>query len=110
VAGVGAGSGWAVGLPFGAVGAVGLGILGVAALASAPVRGGVEESEPPALRSATAQATLVYTKLVELSMTADLVGVPTDVAGGTAAVSASLDAVRAVFAELEVAVGAGGAL
>ena len=43
-----------------------------------------------------------YTKLVELSLTADLVGVPTDVAGGTAAVGASLDAVRTVFAELEV--------
>jgi len=28
----------------------------------------------------------VYTKLVELSITAELVGVPTDVAGGTAAV------------------------
>src|SRR6478672_8283924 len=60
VAGVGAGTGWAVGLPLGAIGAVGLGMLGVAALAAAAVLDDDEEpTGPPPLRLGTAQAKLV---------------------------------------------------
>src|SRR6478609_7812672 len=59
VAGVGAGTGWAVGLPLGAIGAVGLGMLGVAALAAAAVLDAAEPTGPPPLRSGTAQAKLV---------------------------------------------------
>jgi len=43
----------------------------------------------------------VYAKLLELSTTANLVGVDTDGASEAAQVSDSLDAIRGVFAELE---------
>jgi hypothetical protein len=43
----------------------------------------------------------VYAKLLELSTTADLVGVETDGVSDAAQVNDSLDAIRGVFAELE---------
>ena len=43
----------------------------------------------------------VYAKLLELSTTADLVGVDTDGVSDAARVNDSLDAIRSVFAELE---------
>ena len=201
VAGVGAGSAWAIGLPVGAVGLVGAGMLGVAAVVGGAVRGDGQsaEPEPPPLRAGTIQAQLVstlhgyridldqlqqgslapavavsavqaveaarnaesvatrvaravdavddavvraegvarqmprsgevrasvqrmmqrrngllgkltdavdevgevYAKLLELSTTANLVGVDTDGASEAAQVSDSLDAIRGVFAELE---------
>jgi hypothetical protein len=201
VAGIGAGSAWAIGLPVGAVGLVGAGMLGVAAVVGGAVRGNGQqaEPEPPPLRSGTIQAQLVgtlhgyrtdldqlqqsslapavaisavqaveaarnaesvanrvaravdavddavvraegvarqmprsgevrasvqrmmqrrsgllgklteavdevgevYAKLLELSTTANLVGVDTDGASEAAQVSDSLDAIRGVFAELE---------
>ena len=63
VAGVGAGSAWAIGLPVGAVGLVGAGMLGVAAVVGGAARGGDEEAapEPPPLRPGTVQAGLVAT-------------------------------------------------
>jgi hypothetical protein len=62
-AGVGAGSAWAIGLPVGAVGLVGAGMLGVAAVVSGAVRGDGESDEPdaPPLRKGTVQAGLVAT-------------------------------------------------
>jgi hypothetical protein len=201
VAGIGAGSAWAICLPVGAVGLVGAGMLGVAAVVGGAVRGNGQqaEPEPPALRPGTIQAQLVgtlhgyrtdldrlqqgslapavaisavqaveaarnaesvanrvaravdavddavvraegvarqmpqsgevrasvqrmmqrrngllgklteavdevgevYAKLLELSTTANLVGVDTDGASEAAQVSDSLDAIRGVFAELE---------
>jgi hypothetical protein len=201
VAGIGAGSAWAIGLPLGAVGLVGAGMLGVAAVVGGAVRGAGQstEPEPPPLRPGTIQAQLVgtlhgyrndleqlrqgtlapavavsaeqaveaahnaenvanrvaravdavddavtraqgvarqmprsgevrasvqrmmqrrndlleklteavdevgevYAKLLELSTTANLVGVDTDGASEAAQVSDSLDAIRGVFAELE---------
>ncbi len=203
VAGVGAGSAWAIGLPVGAVGLVGAGMLGVAAVVGGAVRSDspADPTEPPAppLRTGTVQAGLVgalrgyrvdleqlqreqlapavavsaseavdaarsaetvanrvaravdavddavgraegvarqlprsgevrasvqrmtgrrnellsklseaveevgevYAKLLELSTTADLVGVPTDGVSEAARVNDSLDAIRSVFAELE---------
>jgi hypothetical protein len=65
VAGVGAGSAWAIGLPVGAVGLVGAGMLGVAAVVGGAVRGDGQEAsaEPdaPPLRPGTVQAQLVAT-------------------------------------------------
>jgi hypothetical protein len=65
VAGVGAGSAWAIGLPVGAVGLVGAGMLGVAAVVGGAVRNdeGDEPAEPksPPLRQGTIQANLVAT-------------------------------------------------
>ncbi|HEY5116423.1 MAG TPA: hypothetical protein VIJ00_12940, partial [Nakamurella sp.] len=64
VAGVGAGSAWAIGLPVGAVGLVGVGMLGVAAAVGGAVRGGDDDAGPepgPALRPGTVQANLVAT-------------------------------------------------
>lgn len=66
VAGVGAGSAWAIGLPVGAVGLVGAGMLGVAAVVGGAVRAGdgddaAAEPEPPPLRPGTVQAALVAT-------------------------------------------------
>jgi hypothetical protein len=202
VAGIGAGSAWAVGLPVGAVGLVGVGMLGVAAVVGGAVRSEDGESTEPApvpLRPGTVQAQLVdtlrgyrsdleqlqktelapavgvsafqaveaarsaesvanrvaravdavddavgraqgvarqmprsgevrasvqrmldrrhdlltkltdaveevgevYAKLLELSTTANLVGVETDGASEAAQVNDSLDAIRGVFAELE---------
>jgi len=201
VAGIGAGSAWAIGLPVGAVGLVGAGMLGVAAVVGGAVRsdGQPAEPEPPPLRQGTIQAQLVgtlhgyrtdldqlqqgtlapavavsavqaveaarnaesvanrvaravdavddavvraegvarqmprsgevrasvqrmmqrrhglleklteavdevgevYAKLLELSTTANLVGVDTDGASEAAQVSDSIDAIRGVFAELE---------
>ncbi len=203
VAGVGAGSAWAIGLPVGAVGLVGAGMLGVAAVVGGAIRengeGQPAEPELPLLRPGTIQAQLVgtlhgyrtdldqlqrgnlapavamsavqaveaarnaesvanrvaravdavddavaraegvarqmprsgevrasvqrmmqrrngllgklteavdevgevYAKLLELSTTANLVGVDTDGASQAAQVSDSLDAIRGVFAELE---------
>jgi hypothetical protein len=49
VAGIGAGSAWAIGLPVGAVGLVGAGMLGVAAVVGGAVRGGGDESPEPEL-------------------------------------------------------------
>ena len=43
----------------------------------------------------------VYTKLLELSTTADLIDVPTDEMSAAAQLNDSLDAIRAAFAELE---------
>ncbi len=202
VAGVGAGSAWAIGLPVGAVGLVGAGMLGVAAVVGGAVRSdpaAPEQPPAPPLRPGTVQqglvATLnayrvdleqlqrgqlepavamsaaeaveaarsadavanrvaravdavddavgraqgvarqlprsgevrasvqrmtqrrdellsklseaveevgeVYAKLLELSTTADLVGVDTDGVSEAARVNDSLDAIRSVFAELE---------
>lgn len=203
VAGVGAGSAWAVGLPVGAIGLVGAAMLGVAAVGGAAVRSdtAAEQTERVArpLRPGTVQAQLVdglrsyrvdlehlrggqlepavamtatqaveaarsaetvanrvaravdavddavgraegvarqlprsgevrasvqrmtqrrgdllskltdaveeigevYAKLLELSTTADLVGVQTDGVSEAARVNDSLDAIRSVFAELE---------
>jgi hypothetical protein len=201
VAGVGAGSAWAIGLPAGAIGLVGAGMLGVAAVVGGAVRADRDDTEPapPPLRPGTMQANLVatlqgyradldqlsqarlapavgvsaiqaveaarsaesvanrvaravdavddavaraegvarqmprsgevrasvqrmmqrrhdllaklteavdevgevYAKLLELSTTADLVGVETDGASDAAQVNDSLDAIRGVFAELE---------
>ena len=202
-AGIGAGSAWAIGLPVGAVGLVGAGMLGVAAAVGGAVRADSAPApgEPPAppLRRGTVQAGLVatlhgyrtdleqlqrsrlepavamsareavdaaqsaetvanrvaravdavddavaraqgverqlprsgevrasvqrmtqrrgdlltklsdaveevgevYAKLLELSTTADLVGVQTDGVSDAARVNDSLDAIRGVFAELE---------
>lgn len=64
VAGIGAGSAWAIGLPVGAVGLVGAGMLGVAAVVGGAVKGdGGESAEPevPPLRPGTVQAQLVAT-------------------------------------------------
>ena len=64
VAGIGAGSAWAIGLPVGAVGLVGAGMLGVAAVVGGAARGGGDEGagpEPPPLRPGTVQAQLVST-------------------------------------------------
>ena len=64
VAGVGAGSAWAIGLPVGAVGLVGAGRLGVAAVVGGAMRGDSGDSaepEPPPLRPGTVQAQLVST-------------------------------------------------
>jgi hypothetical protein len=201
VAGIGAGSAWAIGLPVGAVGLVGAGMLGVAAVVGGAIRSGAQTDEPelPPLRQGTIQAHLVgtlhgyrtdldqlqrgalapavalsavqaveaarnaegvadrvaravdavddavaraegvarqmprsgevrasvqrmmqrrtglleklteavdevgevYAKLLELSTTANLVGVDTDGSSEAAQVSDSLDAIRGVFAELE---------
>ena len=65
VAGVGAGSAWAIGLPVGAVGLVGAGMLGVAAVVGV-VRGRSDDRDsaepaPPPLRPGTVQANLVGT-------------------------------------------------
>jgi hypothetical protein len=43
----------------------------------------------------------VYTKLLELSTTADLIDVPTDDVSAAAQLNDSLDAIRAAFDELE---------
>jgi hypothetical protein len=43
----------------------------------------------------------VYTKLLELSTTAELIDVPTDDVSAAAQLNDSLDAIRAAFAELE---------
>jgi hypothetical protein len=64
VAGVGAGSAWAIGLPVGAVGLVGAGMLGVATVVGGAMRGDSGDSsepEPPPLRPGTVQAQLVST-------------------------------------------------
>lgn len=62
-AGVGAGSAWAIGLPVGAVGLVGVGMLGVAAAVGGAVRGGDGAGAPDdaPLRPGTHQAQLVGT-------------------------------------------------
>ena len=65
VAGVGTGSAWAVGLPFGAAVVVGAGMLGVATVVGDRVRGGPHDlaAKPAAqpLRAGTPQAILVLT-------------------------------------------------
>jgi len=63
VAGIGVGSAWAVGLPVGAVGLVGAGMLGVAAVVGGAVRSGSDDGapEPPPLQPGTVQANLVAT-------------------------------------------------
>ena len=65
VASVGAGSAWAVGLPLGAAGVVGVGMLGVAAVVGGAARSGTDPvAEPVAtvpLRPGTVQAGLVTT-------------------------------------------------
>ena len=61
VAGVGTGSAWAVGLPFGAAVVVGAGMLGVATVVGDRVRGGSHEPAAPPLRAGTPQAILVLT-------------------------------------------------
>ncbi len=202
VAGIGAGSAWAIGLPVGAVGLVGAGMLGAAAVVGGAVRSETaapDEPAAPPLRPGTVQYGLlgtltgyradleqlqrrrlepavavsaaqavdaarsaeavanrvaravdavddavvravgvarqlprsaevrgsvqrmaqrrdellrklsdaveevgeVYAKLLELSTTADLVGVDTDGVSEAARVNDSLDAIRGVFAELE---------
>jgi hypothetical protein len=93
VAGVGAGSAWAIGLPVGAVGLVGAGMLGVAAVVGGAVRGESQPAEPapPPLRPGTIQAQLVGT----------LHGYRTDLdqlQRGTLAPAVALSAVQAVDA------------
>lgn len=67
VAGIGAGSAWALSLPAGAVGLVGVGMLGVAAVVGAAVSGSGEDSpasgqaEPAPLRPGTVQAQMLQT-------------------------------------------------
>jgi hypothetical protein len=62
VAGIGAGSAWAVGLPVGAAGLVGAGMLGVAAVVGGAVRKDGDESDAPAqLRRGTVQHDMVQT-------------------------------------------------
>ena len=64
VAGIGAGSAWAVGLPVGAVGLVGAGMLGVASLVGAAVGGAAgrdQAAEPAELRRGTVQADMLQT-------------------------------------------------
>lgn len=62
VAGIGAGSAWAVGLPVGAVGLVGAGMLGVAAVVGGAVRSDDEAQPPPAqLRPGTVQHDMLAT-------------------------------------------------
>ena len=61
VAGVGTGSAWAIGLPFGAAVVVGAGMLGVATVVGDRVRGGSHEPAAPPLRAGTPQAILVLT-------------------------------------------------
>lgn len=55
VAGIGAGSAWAVGLPVGAAGLVGAGMLGVAAVVGGAVRRGDDPEPAPQLRPGTVQ-------------------------------------------------------
>jgi hypothetical protein len=60
VAGIGAGSAWAIGLPVGAAGLVGAGMLGVAAVVGGAVR--KEDQPPPAqLRRGTVQHDMLQT-------------------------------------------------
>jgi hypothetical protein len=63
VAGIGAGSAWAIGLPVGAVGLVGVGMLGVASVVGGAVRGGDDEpaAETAELRRGTVQADMLGT-------------------------------------------------
>jgi len=60
VAGIGAGSAWAVGLPVGAAGLVGAGMLGVAAVVGGAVRK-PDESPPAQLHPGTVQQEMVQT-------------------------------------------------
>ncbi len=61
-AGIGAGSAWAVGLPVGAAGLVGAGMLGVAAVVGGAVRkDGQDEPEQRELRRGTVQADMLHT-------------------------------------------------
>ena len=53
------------------------------------------------LSSAADEVGEVYAKLLELSTSAGLLGVPTDAATGVAEVNDSLDGLRGVFAELD---------
>lgn len=53
------------------------------------------------LSSAADEVGEVYTKLLELSTSAGLLGVPTDAATGVAEVNDSLDGLRGVFTELD---------
>jgi len=62
VAGIGAGSAWALQLPLGAAGLVGVGMLGVAAVVGGAVRkDGTPEPEPVPLRRGTVQADMLQT-------------------------------------------------
>lgn len=61
VAGIGAGSAWAVGLPVGAAGLVGAGMLGVAAVVGGAVRKDDAEPEPAQLRPGTVQHDMLRT-------------------------------------------------
>ena len=62
VAGIGAGSAWAIGLPVGAAGLVGAGMLGVAAVVGGAVRSGADAEPPPAqLRRGTTQFDMLQT-------------------------------------------------
>ncbi|WP_420121680.1 hypothetical protein [Nakamurella sp.] len=61
VAGIGAGSAWAVGLPVGAAGLVGVGMLGVAAAVGGAVRRDGTDPEPAPLRPGTVQADMLQT-------------------------------------------------
>lgn len=61
VAGIGAGSAWAVGLPVGAAGLVGAGMLGVAAVVGGAVRKDDAEPEPAPLRPGTVQYDMLRT-------------------------------------------------
>jgi hypothetical protein len=62
VAGIGAGSAWAVGLPVGAAGLVGAGMLGVAAVVGGALRSGDDaEPRPVQLRPGTVQSDMLRT-------------------------------------------------
>jgi len=107
-AGVGAGTAWALALPLGGIGAVGLGMLGVAAAVGAAVTGGREESDQPEreLRTGTVQYRLVET--LE-SYLADLTGLRAEPLPAVLAGSAA-DAVDAAQTSRTVAIRVAGSI
>lgn len=101
VAGIGAGSAWALGLPVGAVGLVGAGMLGVASVVGAAVGGAGDPAgpdgpaEPAALRPGTVQAQMLQTLQGYRSDLAQLAAGPQAPAVGVPAQEAADAAVEA---------------